>query len=374
MIKKEKLSSSVLRICDHLKKCQFQAFIVGGSIRDLLIGNIPTDWDVATDAMPETVMKIFDRDFRVIPTGLHHGTVTIVMDNDNIEITTFRTEGDYLDGRRPSQVSFVNSIEKDLSRRDLTINSIAYDPISDKIIDPFNGIGDIQRKIIRMVGDPHERMQEDGLRLIRIYRFSSQLGYSIDKNTTEAIPYHFETFKKVANERITAELIKLLNGNSWKIAIYQLYKSGLLNEIIPSFKNPYIQEKLSNPNITRLEGQFRKVRVLLLPAPEQQRSAGRILVWFHPGPRVPDPRLHHHPAVPHPSGRHPGVLLGLFAGRLPVDVLPARTPAGTGPGGDGPYFPSGVIHARAVIVNQCFASRPPAQWYISGATPPQPPD
>ncbi len=253
MINKEKLSTSVLSICEHLKKHQFQAFIVGGSIRDLLIGKIPKDWDVATNALPENVIKIFNSDFKVIPTGLKHGTVTIVLNNDNIEITTFRTEGDYLDGRRPSQVHFVSSIEEDLSRRDLTINSIAYDPILDKIIDPFNGIGDIQKKIIRTVGDPNQRIREDGLRLIRIYRFASQLCYTIDKNTSEAIPYNFETFRKVATERITVELVKLLNGNAWKEATYLMYKSGLLNEIIPDFKSQYFQLILPNLAINRLE-------------------------------------------------------------------------------------------------------------------------
>ena len=253
MIKKENIRSSVLKICEQLNKNHFQAYIVGGSIRDLLIGKSPKDWDVATNALPELVMQLFNSGFKVIPTGLHHGTVTIVLDNDNIEITTFRTEGDYLDGRRPSQVTFVSSVEEDLSRRDLTINSIAFDPISDRIIDPFNGISDIQKKIIRTVGDPHKRMQEDGLRLIRIYRFASQLGYLIDNDTSDAIPYHFETFRKVATERITTELIKLFDGSAWKAAIYQMYKSGLLNEVIPNLKNQYIQEILPNLNINRLE-------------------------------------------------------------------------------------------------------------------------
>ena len=247
------IPDEIHQVCKQFHSHNFQVFLVGGSIRDLLIGKShPNDWDLATDALPSEVISIFSKEYRVIPTGLKHGTVTLLFGNLAIEITTFRVEGKYLDGRHPEEVSFVSDIKEDLSRRDLTINAIAYDPIKDKLIDPFNGTNDIRDKIVKLVGDPDKRLEEDGLRLIRIFRFTSQLGYTIDEKTLKAIPNHFETFYLVAMERIQAELQKLMAGLYWKEAIHLMDKSGLLNHVLSEFQTPNFQD-FAEFGISRLE-------------------------------------------------------------------------------------------------------------------------
>ena len=202
--------SEIHEVCRKFSSSGFKAFVVGGSIRDLLRGETrPNDWDIATDASPSEVTDLFEK-FRVIPTGIQHGTVTLLFKNLSIEITTFRVEGDYVDGRRPSEVQFVTNIEEDLARRDLTINAIAYDPLTEEFTDPYNGCSDINDKILRLVGDPDARLGEDGLRLIRIFRFVSQLGYSVEKMSLDAVSRHLDVFKKVTKERVEAEFHKLI--------------------------------------------------------------------------------------------------------------------------------------------------------------------
>ncbi|MHA1207253.1 MAG: CCA tRNA nucleotidyltransferase [Candidatus Hodarchaeales archaeon] len=247
------IPNEIHKVCEQFHAHNFQVFLVGGSTRDLLRGKThPNDWDLATDALPSEVISIFSKEYRVIPTGLKHGTVTLLFGNLVIEITTFRVEGKYLDGRHPEEVSFVSDIKEDLSRRDLTINAIAYDPIKDELIDPFNGTNDIRDKIVRLVGNPDKRLEEDGLRLIRIFRFTSQLGYTINEKTLKAIPNHFETFHLVAMERIQAELQKLMAGLYWKEAISLMDKSGLLNHVLFEFQAPNFQD-FSEFGISRLE-------------------------------------------------------------------------------------------------------------------------
>ncbi|MFX0126354.1 MAG: CCA tRNA nucleotidyltransferase [Candidatus Hodarchaeota archaeon] len=254
MLKIENLPFEIINICQLLTNQGFQAFIVGGSIRDIIQGAfIPQDWDIATDAKPSEVIKIFNKRFRVIPTGIKHGTVTILYNDLGIEVTTFRKEGDYIDGRRPSEVYFVGNIVNDLSRRDLTINAIAYDPINDELLDPFHGIDDIKAQVIRMVGDPNERLQEDGLRLIRIFRFVSQLGFDIEAKTLSAIPFHFEIFTKVAKERILTEFQKLLQGAFFQKAIQLLEESGLLFHIIPEFSHDEFQKVIPELKLNRIK-------------------------------------------------------------------------------------------------------------------------
>ena len=240
-------------VCERFQLSNFQVFLVGGSIRDLLRGKTrPNDWDLATNALPSEVISIFSKEYRVIPTGLKHGTVTLLFEQFTIEITTFRIEGNYLDGRHPEDVSFVTDIKEDLSRRDLTINAIAYDPITEELIDPFNGVNDIRNKIVRLVGTPAKRLEEDGLRLIRIFRFISQLGYTIDDQTFNEVQNHFETFNLVAMERIQTELQKLMVGEYWKEALRLMYKSGLLIHVIPEFQSPNMQE-ITELGISRVE-------------------------------------------------------------------------------------------------------------------------
>ncbi len=220
----------------------------------MILGELnPQDWDIATDAKPSEVMKVFGKKFRVIPTGIKHGTVTILCDQLSIEVTTFRVEGGYIDGRRPTEVRFVGDIGEDLSRRDLTINAIAYDPINDVLFDPFNGVDDIQAQIIKMVGDPKERLEEDGLRLIRIFRFVAQLGFEIDTKTLIAIPHHFDVFTKVAKERIHNELQKLLRGAFFQKSLLLLEECGLLYQLIPEFSGEEFSKKLTGTNLNRIE-------------------------------------------------------------------------------------------------------------------------
>lgn len=216
-------------IINELYKNKFDAFIVGGCLRDLLLDLEPKDYDIATSAKPDNVMSLFNK---TIPTGIKHGTVTVVINNNNYEVTTFRTEGDYLDNRHPSSVDFVTDIREDLSRRDFTVNALAY---NDKLglIDYFNGINDLKNKIIRCVGHADKRFKEDALRMLRAIRFSCQLGFKIENKTFEAIINNANLIKNISKERIRDELCKILISSSPSKGIDMLQKTGLLEFIIP---------------------------------------------------------------------------------------------------------------------------------------------
>jgi len=194
-----KIPDYVLNIATILNKSGYQAWVVGGSIRDLIINRPAYDYDLATDALPQKVMKLIKR---TVPTGIKHGTVTVITDSGNVEVTTFRKEGKYSDARRPDSVTYSQSILEDLSRRDFTINGIAYNPITEELLDPFDGRSDIENGIIRTIGDPAERFFEDGLRPVRACRFASQLNFSIYENTFKAIPECQERTAMVSVERI----------------------------------------------------------------------------------------------------------------------------------------------------------------------------
>ena len=162
----------VMALCRRLRGAGHQAHLVGGGVRDMLLGRPPADFDVATDARPEAVLALFGNTF-AIPTGLKHGTVTVLTDVKParpVEVTTFRGEGEYLDGRRPSSVTYVDSLREDLARRDFTMNAVAYDPLDDRVTDPFDGQGDLGRRLVRAVGEPLARFREDGLRPMRAVR------------------------------------------------------------------------------------------------------------------------------------------------------------------------------------------------------------
>lgn len=210
----------------------FEAYLVGGALRDTIMGKEAHDWDVATNAKPEDVMRIFRR---VIPTGIKHGTVTVLFMKRHIEVTTFRTESDYSDGRHPDKVEFASSIEEDLSRRDFTMNAIAASLRDGRIKDPFCGRADIKAKTIRTVGNAHERFMEDGLRPIRAIRFASQLEFSIEKNTLSDI-FEEETLGKIASisrERFRDEFCKILLSRRPSIALNVLEQTGILGIFIP---------------------------------------------------------------------------------------------------------------------------------------------
>ena len=231
-----------IKIPDILKKMNeifvqhgYKAYLVGGAVRDMLMGKEPHDWDVTTDATPEQVMSIFRK---VIPTGIAHGTVTVHFMKNEIEVTTFRTESDYSDGRHPDKVEYTGNIEEDLSRRDFTINAIASYLGDGTITDPFHGRDDIKRKVIRTVGNPLERFSEDGLRPVRAVRFSAQLGFEIERETLKAISEP-EILKKtfgISLERFRDELLKLMKAEKPSAGLKLMEESGILDIFIPEFK------------------------------------------------------------------------------------------------------------------------------------------
>ena len=228
------IPQKVKSIMSKLEENGYEAYMVGGCVRDSLLGRNPKDYDIATNALPNDVIEIFGH-HRTIPTGLKHGTVTVVMDGESFEVTTYRTDMKYTDGRRPDEVKFESSIEKDLSRRDFTINAIAYND-KNGLIDIYNGRRDLDNKIIRCVGEPDERFKEDALRMMRAIRFSAELGFNIEDNTMDAIIKNKERLSKVSMERVTFELNRIiLSHNTEKI--YLLIQTMLMDYIEPKF-NP----------------------------------------------------------------------------------------------------------------------------------------
>jgi putative nucleotidyltransferase with HDIG domain len=208
-----------------------KSYVVGGSLRDHFLNRTTSnDFDMASDATPEEISKAFPR---VVPTGIKHGTVTILAGKLSVEITTLRTEKAYADGRRPDSVAFVADIGQDLARRDFTMNAMALDPISGDFHDPFEGRKDIRNRLIRTVGDPLERFGEDGLRPLRAVRFASQLGFSIDPDTLSAVKPSLETFKRVSWERIRDEFQKIMLSPQPSIGLRLLESTGMLEIIAP---------------------------------------------------------------------------------------------------------------------------------------------
>jgi tRNA nucleotidyltransferase (CCA-adding enzyme) len=208
----------------------FQCYLVGGAVRDMLLGREVQDFDIATNALPDDVTGLFRR---VIPTGIKHGTVTVLFKGSRFEVTTFRVDREYLDGRRPESVDFSPSIEEDLERRDFTINAIAYDLQARRLLDPHGGRKDLKAGLIRAIGDPLKRFQEDGLRPIRACRFAAQLGFRIEERTFQNIPGSIDTVKKVSAERVREELIRILEAPSPSVGLLLLDGCGLLDFILP---------------------------------------------------------------------------------------------------------------------------------------------
>ncbi len=216
----------VLFILRTLDAAGYRSWIVGGAVRDLLLGRERAgDHDVATPARPEDVMALFRK---VIPTGAEHGTVTVVVDGLPVEVTTFRGEGAYVDGRRPSSVTFLDDIDKDLARRDFTVNALAYDPVGRAFRDPFGGRADLEKRVLRAVGDPAARFAEDGLRPLRAVRFAAQLGFRLDRATAAAIRPALHVTARVSIERICDELSRLLVAPHARRGLELLDATGLL--------------------------------------------------------------------------------------------------------------------------------------------------
>lgn len=207
-----RIPSQIEYMLQKLASAGYEAYLVGGCVRDFLLGCEPNDYDITTSARPEETMAVFDGD-RVIPTGLKHGTVTVLYGGVTAEITTYRTETTYTDGRHPDRVEFSRDISDDLCRRDFTVNAMAMG-LDGKIIDLYGGMGDLKKKTIRAVGDPTERFTEDALRILRAFRFASKLGFDIDDDTLDAAIKLSSRFSLVSRERIFVELEKLLTGVS----------------------------------------------------------------------------------------------------------------------------------------------------------------
>ena len=200
------LPEQVSFIINTLNQAGFEAYAVGGCVRDSIMGRVPDDWDITTSADPQQVKRLFRR---TIDTGIQHGTVTVMLQKTGYEVTTYRIDGEYEDNRHPKEVIFTKSLEEDLKRRDFTVNAMAYHP-GEGLVDLFDGIGDMEKKCIRCVGQAEERFSEDALRMMRGVRFSAQFGYRIEEQTREAIRKLRENLRNVSAERIRVELVKLL--------------------------------------------------------------------------------------------------------------------------------------------------------------------
>ena len=218
------------QILKTLNAAGYEAYVVGGCVRDSILGREPGDWDITTSALPEQVKELFRR---TVDTGIQHGTVTVMMDKEGFEVTTYRVDGEYHDGRHPDAVTFTRSLEEDLKRRDFTINAMAYHP-EHGLVDLFGGMEDIGKRIIRCVGNPVERFTEDALRMLRAVRFSAQLGFTVEENTKAALARMSGNLEHVSAERIQTELVKLLVSDHPDY-LRTAWETGLTREFLPEF-------------------------------------------------------------------------------------------------------------------------------------------
>ena len=225
-----RLPDKVNNIIEILTAAGFEAYAVGGCVRDSILGRKPNDWDITTSATPEETKRLFNR---TVDTGIRHGTVTVMLGREGFEVTTYRIDGDYEDGRHPKEVTFTACLEEDLKRRDFTINAMAYNEQSG-LVDIYDGMRDIEQGIIRCVGDARERFTEDALRMLRAVRFSAQLGYQVEEETKGAIRKMAPNLRLISAERIQAELIKLVTSphpDYLRVA----YETGITKQILPEF-------------------------------------------------------------------------------------------------------------------------------------------
>lgn len=247
-------------ILNRLNDNGFEAYIVGGSVRDLILGKVPHDYDVTSNAKPDEIQEIF-KSFKTISIGKEFGTIIVVQNEGNIEVTTYRIEGKYLDGRRPSEVKFSNKIEEDLSRRDFTINSMAYNKLQG-LIDPFNGKQDLDLKTIKTVGNPKERFAEDHLRILRGVRFAAQLGFKIDEKTFKASKDMSKLLSNISTERIREELFKILLSKKPSYGIRLMNELGILDTILPELtatigfeqQNPHHDKNVFDHTLCVIDG------------------------------------------------------------------------------------------------------------------------
>ncbi|HOP62238.1 MAG TPA: CCA tRNA nucleotidyltransferase [Spirochaetota bacterium] len=236
----ERLRGPLADFTETFYRNGYECYLVGGSVRDLLLGQDTYDYDFATSARPEQVMKLFRR---VAPTGIKHGTVTVLQGEMEFEVTTYRADGKYLDGRRPESVSFSDTLEEDVQRRDFTINGLAYDMERDEVIDLVGGVDDLERGVIRTIGSPIERFSEDGLRTYRACRFAAKLGFEIEPATFNAISDTLNVAEKVSAERIREELMKLLATDTPSKGFEYMRRSELMKLALPELDACYAMEQ-----------------------------------------------------------------------------------------------------------------------------------
>ena len=254
------LPKKVKYIIDTLMDKGYEAYAVGGCVRDSLLGRTPQDWDITTSAKPEQVKELFRH---TIDTGIQHGTVTVMIDHEGFEVTTYRIDGEYEDARHPKEVLFTANLLEDLKRRDFTINAMAYNE-QNGIVDAFDGIGDLDRGVIRCVGKAQERFTEDALRMLRAIRFAAQLGFEIEAETRDAIAELAENIAKVSAERIQVELVKLLvssHPEELKVA----YETGLTSVFFPEF-DVMMDTPQQNPHHSYNVGEHTIVSLQEVPA------------------------------------------------------------------------------------------------------------
>lgn len=289
------LPEKVTDILHTIMAAGYEAYAVGGCIRDTLLHRSPNDWDITTNASPLQVKSLFRR---TIDTGIQHGTVTVMLGQEGFEVTTYRIDGDYSDGRHPNQVTYTKSLTEDLKRRDFTINAMAYNE-TDGLVDIFGGQEDLVNGIVRCVGDPRQRFSEDALRILRAVRFSAQLGYRIDDSTRSAIRELAPTLRKISAERIQTELVKLLvSGHPEELLT--AYEDGITAVILPEF-DLCMQTEQHNPH------HLYSVGMHTMKAVEQVRADKvlRLAMLFHdmgkPSCKQADEEgidhFHAHPAV-----------------------------------------------------------------------------
>lgn len=236
------IPEEIKTLADTFNKEGFNIYLVGGCVRDMIMGKEPHDYDLTTNATPDQMIEIANKyNLKIIPTGIQYGTLTFNMDKQNYEITTFRNDGNYSDGRRPDQVTFSFNVYEDLARRDFTVNAIAINLFDNTCIDPYKGKEDIKNKIIRTVGIPEERFKEDGLRILRAIRFKFKLGFTMEENTYKAILNNWKLLDHVSQERITSEFLQILDYCNIDSQQDAMLMDGLIKYLIPEawYKNDY---------------------------------------------------------------------------------------------------------------------------------------
>ena len=261
------LPEKVKFIIDTIMEAGYEAYAVGGCIRDSILLREPSDWDITTSASPYQVKELFRR---TLDTGIKHGTVTVMLDKEGFEVTTYRIDGEYEDGRHPKEVTFTRNLTEDLKRRDFTINAMAYNE-KDGLVDIFGGLEDIRRRTVRCVGNPLERFSEDALRMMRAVRFSAQLGYRIEEETSNAIRVLASDLKKISAERIQTELVKLLTSPHPDY-LRMAYETGITKVVLPEFDLCMITEQ-KNPHHCYTVGEHTLVAMQAVRADKVLRLA-----------------------------------------------------------------------------------------------------